>query len=110
MSDEHSLLDIIEVRDAGTVRMRLRGELDLAGAPTLSDRLRTLRERGEPVVLDLDELQFIDMSGLRALLAASDEASRDGWSFVVTRGSCQVRRLIGLVRPARQLPVDGDMR
>ena len=110
MSDEHSLLDITEVRDAGRVRMRLRGELDLASAPTLSDRLRSLREGGEPVVLDLDELEFIDMSGLRVLLAASDEASQDGWSFAVTRGSAQVRRLIGLVRLDRQLPLDGDMR
>jgi anti-anti-sigma factor len=103
-------LDIIEVRDAGRVRMRLRGELDLASAPSLSDRLRRFRERGEPVVLDLDELDFIDMSGLRVLLAASDEASRDGWSFAVTRGSAQVRRLLGLVRLDRQLPLDGDMR
>jgi anti-anti-sigma factor len=61
-------------------------------------------------VLDLDELEFIDMSGLRVVLAASDEASKDGWSFAVTRGSAQVRRLIGLVRFDRQLPVDGDMR
>jgi stage II sporulation protein AA (anti-sigma F factor antagonist) len=110
LSDEHSLLDIIEVRDAGRVRIRLRGELDLAGAPSLSDRLRRFRERGESVVLDLDELEFIDMSGLRVLLAAADEASRDGWSFAVTRGSVSVRRLLGLVRLDRQLPLDGDMR
>lgn len=110
MSDEHSLLDIIEVRDAGSVRIRLRGELDLAGAPILSERLRGLYERGEPVVLDLDELEFIDMSGLRVLLAASKEARRDGWSFAVTRGSAQVRRLIGLVRLDGQLPLVGDVR
>jgi anti-anti-sigma factor len=107
LSDEHSLLEVIEVRDAGRVRVRLRGELDLAGAPTVSERLRRLRERGEPVLLDLDELEFIDMSGLRVLVAASEEASRDGWSFAVTRGSAQVRRLIGLVRLDRQLPLDG---
>jgi anti-sigma B factor antagonist len=107
LSDEHSLLEVIEVRDAGRVRVRLRGELDLAGAPTLSERLRGLHERGEPVLLDLDELEFIDMSGLRALLAAAEEASNDGWSFAVTRGSAQVRRLVGLVRLDRQLPLDG---
>jgi anti-anti-sigma factor len=110
LSDEHSLLEIIEVRDARSVRVRLRGELDLAGAPTLSERLRRLRERREPVLLDLDELEFIDMSGLRVLLAASAEASHDGWSFAVTRGSAQVRRLIGLVRLERQLPLDGHTR
>jgi anti-anti-sigma factor len=107
LSNEHSWLEIIEMREAGWVRVRLRGELDLAGAPTVSDRLRSLRERGEPVLLDLDELGFIDMSGLRVLMAASEEASHDGWSFAVTRGSAQVRRLIGLLRLDRQLPLDG---
>ena len=110
MSDEHSLLEIIEVRGAGRVRVRLRGELDLAGAPRVSDRLRSLRERGEPVLLDLDELKFIDMSGLRVLTAAGEEASRNGWSFAVTRGSAQVRRLVGLVPLERQLPLDGYTR
>ena len=110
LNDEHSLLEIIEVRDAGRVRVRLRGELDLAGAPTVSDRLRRLRERDEPVLLDLDELAFIDMSGLRVLLAAAEGASRDDWSFAVTRGSAQVRRLIGLVPLERQLPLDGYTR
>jgi anti-sigma B factor antagonist len=107
LSDEHSLLEIIEVRDAGRVRVRLRGELDMAGAPTVGDRLQRLRERGEPVLLDLDELVFIDMSGLRVLLAAAEEARRDGWSFAVTRGSARVRRLVGLVALERQLPLDG---
>ena len=101
------MLEITEVRDAGRVRVRLRGELDLAGAPTVSERLRRLRERGEPVLLDLDELEFIDISGLRVLLAAAQEASQDGWSFAVTRGSAQVRRLIGLVRLDPKLPLDG---
>jgi anti-anti-sigma factor len=110
LSDEHSLLEITEVRDAGRVRVRLRGELDLAGAPAVSDRLRALRNRHEPVLLDLDELAFIDMSGLRVLLAAAEEASRDGWSFAITRGSAPVRQLIGLVQLDHQLRPDGDTR
>ena len=53
------------VREAGRVRVRLREELDLASAPMVRERLRRLRERGAAVLLDLDELQFMDMSGLR---------------------------------------------
>ncbi len=87
--------------------MRLRGELDLVGAPAVSDRLRRLRDRDEPVLLDLDELEFIDMSGLRVLLAAAKEAGQDGWSFAITRGSAPVRRVIGLVRLERELPLEG---
>lgn len=95
------------MRDAGRVRLRVRGELDLASAPTLSQRLRRFRERREPVLLDIEELEFIDVSGLRVLLAVSEGARRDGWSFAVTRGSAQVRRLIGLVLLHWQLPLDG---
>jgi anti-anti-sigma regulatory factor len=50
------------------------------------------------------------MSGLRVLVAAAEEASRDGWSFAVTRASAQVRRLVGLVELDRQLPLDGHTR
>ena len=110
MSDENPTLEVIEVSDAGTVRVRLRGELDLAGVPTVTDRLRRLQERGERVVLDLDELTFIDMSGLRMVVTAAESASRDGWAFAVTRGSDPVRRLITLVGFDEQLPVDGSPR
>ena len=95
------------VREAGRVRVRDRGELDLASAPTVSEILRTLRERGDAVVLDLDELAFIDMSGLSMMLAAAENSSRDGWSFAVTAGSAPVRCLISLVKFDRPLPLDG---
>jgi len=90
--------------------VRLRGELDLAGAPTVSERLRTLRERRETVLLDLDELEFVDMSGLRVLLTAAEDASRDGWTLTVTRGSPAVRQLLALVHVDGQLPLDGSSR
>ena len=61
-------------------------------------------------LLLVDELEFIDMSSLRVFVAAAEEASREGWSFAVTRGSAQVRRLIGLVELDRQLPLDGHAR
>jgi anti-anti-sigma factor len=59
------------MRDDGRTRLRVRGELDMATAPILAESLRKLGERREPVLLDLDELGFIDMSGLRAVLAAA---------------------------------------
>lgn len=90
--------------------MRLRGELDLASAPALGERLAWFCERGEAVLLDLDELDFIDMSGLRVVMAASEVARRDGWSLAITPGSPQFRRLIGLVDLERHLPLDGDPR
>jgi anti-anti-sigma factor len=108
LSAEQCPLEVSEVRDAGRVRVRLRGELDLAGAPAVAERLRGLRARHEPVLLDLDELAFIDMSGLRVVMTAAEEASQDGWAFAITRGSAPVRRLIELVHLDGQLPLDGS--
>jgi anti-anti-sigma factor len=102
------LLEVIEVREDARVRVRLRGEFDLAGAPTVTERLRSLRERRETVLVDLDELEFIDMSGLRALLLAVEGAAGEGLSFTVTRGSDAVRRLLLLVGVDGHLPVDGS--
>ena len=107
MRGEHSLLEITELREAGRVRVRLRGELDLATAPTLAERLGELRKRRKDVLLDLDELDFIDMSGLRVALLAAQESARDGWAFSATPGSPAVRRLIELVHPDGALPLDG---
>ncbi len=87
------------------MRVRLRGELDLAGAPALGEALARLRDLREVVLLDLDELAFIDMSGLRVVLAAA-EASRNGVGFAVTRGSRQVRRLTALVHLDGKPPFD----
>jgi anti-anti-sigma factor len=108
LGTEQSPLEVTELRDAGRVRVRLRGELDLAGAPAVAEHLRRLGARHETVLLDLDDLAFIDMSGLRVVMTAAEDAARDGWAFTITRGSAPVRRLIELVHLDGQLPLDGS--
>jgi anti-anti-sigma factor len=107
LSRQQDLLEMMEMREDGRLRLCLRGELDLAGVPTLTERLQGLRERRETVLIDLEELSFVDASGLRALLLALERAADDGLSFTVTPGSPAVRRLIGLVGVDGQLPLDG---
>jgi anti-anti-sigma factor len=105
---EHPDLEVVEVREHGRIRVRLLGELDLAGVPLVSACLRGHSARGDAVLLDLDELDFMDMSGLRLLLSAAEDASRDGWGLALTRGSPQVRRIIELVHLDGRLPYDGS--
>jgi anti-sigma B factor antagonist len=99
--------EVIELHEGARVRVRLRGELDIATADLVADRLRRLRERHAAVLLDLDELDFIDAGGLRMVLIAADDARNDGWAFTVTRGSPAVRRLFELLDVDRYLPFDG---
>jgi anti-anti-sigma factor len=99
-------LEVIEQRERARVRVRLRGELDLATADLVAERLRRLRARHARVLLDVDELTFIDASGLRVVLTAAQDARNDAWAFTVTRGSGPVRRLFELLDLDAQLPFD----
>lgn len=101
-------IEVTELRETARVRLAVRGELDLATADQVAERLRALRGRGEAVLLDLDELEFMDAAGLRVVLSAAEEARKDGWSFTVTRGSAPVRRLYELLDIERLVPLDGE--
>ena len=67
----------------GALRLTLRGELDLTVADQLENRLEQLRAAGTGVRLDLSELSFIDSSGIRVVIRARIEASREGWALDV---------------------------
>lgn len=82
----------------GRVRLELVGELDMASATRLEERLHALAEGSDPVVLDLHRLQFIDSSGLRVLVGAVTDARRDSRSLVFDGAlSPQVRQIIDLL-------------
>src|SRR3954452_13886507 len=101
---------IEESRRDGTTVLTLHGELDLAYADDLTARLEDLRDRGEPVILDLDQLEFIDSSGLRVLLKATQDSENGAWRFRVTRGSEAVVRLLRAAGLEGRLPtVEGPV-
>ena len=60
----------------GVVRVALRGELDLSSGPEL-DRLldQVLATDATFVVVDMDELSFVDPAGAAALRAAGQRAA-----------------------------------
>lgn len=68
----------------GRVVLRLSGELDLSTADAARAALIAALGDGTTVVVDLSELAFIDVVGMRALLAAHEAA--------VARGSCLLLR------------------
>lgn len=69
----------------GVVRLRLRGELDLAVVPTLTSRLAELQAERRVVRLDLSHLEFMDSSGLGTVITAVLEARRHGWRLEIQR-------------------------
>jgi anti-anti-sigma factor len=75
--------------------LELRGDLDLHTAPRLIRSVEAAREDGAAcVAVDAAALEFIDSSGLRALLAARDELVRSGGELFVTNPSSAAGRVI----------------
>jgi anti-anti-sigma factor len=65
-----SLVVIRSEAESGRFGLRLIGELDLSTIEVLEAQLCDTRERSPPSVIDISELRFLDLSGLRALRRA----------------------------------------
>jgi anti-sigma B factor antagonist len=82
---------------SGVGRVELSGELDIATAPQLEQRLNEALSTGcRRVVVDLRGLSFIDSTGL-VLLARWNLASRqDGFRLSLVQGDDRIRRVFEL--------------
>lgn len=83
--------------EQGATVLAVRGELDLATYPTLEHEIdRVLASAPELVVLDLAELQFMDVAGLRALLRLDQRLRREGRRLAVAAIPAASGRLLTL--------------
>ena len=65
---------LIERRDGETVVLTLLGELDIGTVDEVQQRLADLRDARQSVLLELDELAFMDSTGIRLLLSAREDS------------------------------------
>jgi anti-anti-sigma factor len=100
-----SMLEISERQDAdGAVRLSLIGELDLSATDRLRARIDELQRSQRQVRLDLSQLEFIDCSGVGAILNALAQARGNRRALEVDRCvSPNVSRVISLVQIASDL-------
>lgn len=86
----------------------LAGELDPVGAPGAGRQLaQALRGGAASVVVHLDEVTFIDSTGLRTLLTASDAADRLGVDLRLLPGPPEVMAVVEAASLAGRLPFVG---
>jgi anti-anti-sigma factor len=94
----------------GAVRVALIGELDIAVADAVEDRLRQLRDDGRRARIDLSQLDFIDSSGVQTVVLGLRHAKKAGHELEVDRHvSSTVERLIDMMGIGQQLwPAGGS--
>jgi anti-anti-sigma factor len=80
---------------AGIVRVRVIGEVDLCTAPLLEQALVRELDAAADLLLDLSEVSFLDSSGLHAIVSAARTARANGGVLVVDSPlPAQARRVI----------------
>lgn len=104
--DPGDVFEIRERRRDDTIVLTLCGELDLGTASAVQQRLAELRDARQAALLDLDELTFMDSTGIRLVLTACEDAVKHDWTFHVTRGSERVRHVLDVARVIDRLPYD----
>ena len=94
--------DVHTSEAGGTLVLHLAGELDLVSEPVLSAELA--RAAGRPVRIELEELAFMDSTGLRVLLSSAREIEQ-----LSLAGPLQapVQRLLELTQTLTILPFEG---
>jgi anti-anti-sigma factor len=94
----------VQTRPDGT--LLLRGELDLATVQDLHDKIDEIRIAGQPIILDLAQLSFMDSSAIHCFVRAAAESGRP---VVLRNSSPVVRRIldIGTTDPIAWV-IDGE--
>ena len=75
----------------------------------LREPLFELAASGRPLVVDLDQVSFIDLAGLAALVGTAKRAAARGGSLHVACARPQIRRLFRLTGLDRQVPLARTM-
>jgi anti-sigma B factor antagonist len=83
----------------------VHGDIDIAGGPTLDTYVKR-SDTGRPIVLDLDDVDFIDSSGLRTLLTATRRAGERGTVVRLRNVGTTVRRMLEITGTADQFEIE----
>jgi anti-sigma B factor antagonist len=98
-------VDITPAERAGAHVLLLTGELDIAEVPTLEAAVdRVLGEGTTGITIDLRQLEFIDSSGLAAIVHVSGLCAKRGHDFELIAGRPEVQRLFEITGLSGVLP------
>ena len=101
----------VEKTPAGLL-ISVEGEVDVSNAPELRAVLDEALEQGSPdetdlIEVDLEQVPYIDSTGIGVLVGATHRASERGMRLVVARPQRNVARVLALLGLDGQLGVTG---
>ena len=96
-------------REDGLAVITVIGEVDLSTVSQLRERLYELADAGEPLIVDLEQVSFIDSTGLGALVGAYRRAAAHGGSLHAVCVQPQARKLLSLTGVDQRVPLSASL-
>ena len=90
--------------DDGTISVV--GEIDLAGGPLLDQVVTAQEDAGVDVVIEMSQVTFVDSSGLRSLIAASQRAAGRSRRVRLVAPTAVVVRLLDITATTSMFDID----
>jgi anti-sigma B factor antagonist len=100
------MFTIDETTSGDAVTLALAGDLDMSATFALEPVVdRVLADRPRELVLDLEDVNFVDSSGLGLLISTSDRAGRAGVELAITGAGPEIQRVFHFAGLDGFLPV-----
>ena len=101
-------LTIHTSRDGGQARVAAEGEIDLSTVGELRDAVLRCAEGAERLLLDLEGIEFIDTTGLAALLELRSTLQTRGVLFEIAAADGPVRQAVDVTGLGHLLAASSD--
>ncbi|HTA38573.1 MAG TPA: STAS domain-containing protein [Candidatus Acidoferrales bacterium] len=106
MSQHEELhIDLTTAKDGKTLVFALSGSLDIATSPSVRAALSDASDGKHDVVVDLTLLEFLDSTGLGAMIGAHRRATENGGSLRLVVKDGPILRLLNITGLIRVLAV-----
>jgi len=102
-------MDLSTRESEGQAVVGLRGELEVADAASVAAALAAVAARAPEIIVDLAGLEFIDYSGVAALVLARVQARRAGGDLLLAAPRDQVLRVLAVIRLAEVFSVHASV-
>jgi len=94
----------------GWAVLEVQGEVDLYTSPQLRDAILRFTEEGENrIVIDLNNVSFMDSSGLGVLVAGLKRARERGGELALAYGEGSVQKVLGITGLDKVFPTHGSV-
>jgi len=89
--------------------VEVTGDIDLTTVAELRERLFALADEGQPLIIDLNRVTFIDSTGLGVLIGAARRVGGRGGSLHAVCSQPQPRKLLWMTGVDRRIPLSSTV-